>query len=84
MMDKFFFRSVSIAILIFGVSACAPSYRIVQDDIARAVVGRLTWREWQREAEWKRYADSTYKPDAATVQKLSRLITPLHPHTHFR
>lgn len=76
MMDKFFFRGVSIAILIFGVNACAPSYRIVQDDIARAVVGHLTWREWQREAEWKHYADSTYKPDAATVKKLSGLITP--------
>lgn len=76
MTAKFFLRSWSIAVLTFVASACAPSYRIVQDDIARAVVGRISWREWQREAEWKSYTDTTYKPDAASLKSLTSLITP--------
>ena len=76
MTAKFFLCSWSIAVLTFVASACAPLYRIVQDDIARAVVGRISWREWQREAEWTSYTDTTYKPDAASLKSLTSLITP--------
>jgi hypothetical protein len=61
-----------IAAFLFG--SCAQSYRIEQDDIARAAVGRISWREWQREAQWQRYTDSTYTPEA---QHLERLRTSL-------
>ncbi len=76
MTAKFILRLWSIVVLALIASACAPSYRIVQDDIARAVVGRISWREWQREAAWKNYADTTYKPDAASLKRLTSLITP--------
>ncbi len=68
---------IAIAIGIAAlVSACAPSYRIVQTDVARSAIGRLSWSQWQREAQWQHYTDSTYKPEAAVVKRLAGLITP--------
>lgn len=75
-MGKFLLFLVSVALFLLGIQACAPSYRIVQDDIARAVVGRITWREWQREAEWKQYSDSAYRPNEQSVKRLASLIKP--------
>jgi hypothetical protein len=64
---------IPVTFVVF-LASCAGAYRIEQDDIARSAVGRITWREWQREAQWTRYIDSTYTPDAATSQRLQSLL----------